>query len=82
MRKACLGQPGDWRVVRGGSWHNNANNARAAYRNDNHPDNRNDNNGFRVVARRPTSLIVLLLQGFRTLRLNWPAAGSGTRSLP
>jgi Sulfatase-modifying factor enzyme 1 len=37
------------RVVRGGSWNNNQNNARAAYRNNNHPDNRNNNIGFRVV---------------------------------
>jgi hypothetical protein len=36
-------------VVRGGSWNNNQNNARAAYRNDNNPDNRNNNIGFRVV---------------------------------
>jgi hypothetical protein len=35
--------------LRGGSWNNNQNNARAADRNNNHPDNRNDNNGFRVV---------------------------------
>lgn len=41
-------------MVRGGSWNNNQNNARAAYRNNNHPDNRNDNNGFRVVVRCPT----------------------------
>ena len=37
------------RVLRGGSWDNDQDNARAAYRNDNHPHNRNDNNGFRVV---------------------------------
>ena len=37
------------RVVRGGSWNNNHRNARAAYRNNNHPDNRNNNLGFRVV---------------------------------
>ena len=36
-------------MVRGGSWNNNQNNARAAYRNNNHPDNRNNNIGFRVV---------------------------------
>jgi hypothetical protein len=37
------------RVVRGGSWNNNQDNARAAYRNNNTPDNRNNNLGFRVV---------------------------------
>jgi len=36
--------------VRGGSFNNNRNNARCAYRNRNHPDNRNNNIGFRVVA--------------------------------
>jgi len=36
-------------VVRGGSFNNNANNVRCAVRNNNNPDNRNDNNGFRVV---------------------------------
>jgi hypothetical protein len=36
-------------VVRGGFWNNNQDNARAAYRNNNHPDNRNNNLGFRVV---------------------------------
>jgi hypothetical protein len=39
-----------YRVVRGGSWNNdNENNFRCAYRNNNRPDNRNDNNGFRVA---------------------------------
>jgi hypothetical protein len=36
-------------VVRGGSWNNNRNNARCAYRNRNEPDNFNNNIGFRVV---------------------------------
>ena len=36
------------RVVRGGSWINNQDNARASYRNNNSPDNRNNNIGFRV----------------------------------
>ncbi|MCP4425082.1 MAG: SUMF1/EgtB/PvdO family nonheme iron enzyme [Chloroflexi bacterium] len=55
-----LGQPGNRRVLRGGSWNNNQNNARAAYRNNNFPDNRNNNNGFRVVVvRRPTTYLFL-----------------------
>jgi hypothetical protein len=37
------------RVVRGGSWNNDQDNARAAYRNRNNPDNRNNNVGFRLV---------------------------------
>ncbi len=35
-------------MVRGGSWINNSDNCRAAYRNRNTPDNRNNNLGFRV----------------------------------
>ena len=38
------------RVLRGGSWNNNAEiNLRSSYRNNEHPTNRNDNNGFRLV---------------------------------
>lgn len=37
------------RVVRGGSFDNNQNNVRCAYRNRNNPDNRNNNVGFRIV---------------------------------
>ena len=40
-------QPG---VLRGGSWNNNADNARAVQRNRNNPGNRNDNRGFRLVS--------------------------------
>ncbi|RLT41136.1 MAG: hypothetical protein DWI57_07395 [Chloroflexi bacterium] len=36
--------------VRGGSWGNNDNNVRCAYRNRNNPNNRNDNIGFRLLA--------------------------------
>jgi len=36
-------------VVRGGSWNNNQNNVRCAYRNNRNPNNRNNNRGFRVV---------------------------------
>ncbi|MCP3869357.1 MAG: SUMF1/EgtB/PvdO family nonheme iron enzyme [Gammaproteobacteria bacterium] len=35
------------RVIRGGSWNDNARNCRSACRNNNHPDNRNNNLGFR-----------------------------------
>lgn len=37
------------RVVRGGAFNNNQRNVRCAYRNRNNPNNRNRNNGFRVV---------------------------------
>lgn len=37
------------RVLRGGSWNNNQDNARAAYRDNNHPTNRNNNIGFRLA---------------------------------
>ncbi|MGH2504868.1 MAG: SUMF1/EgtB/PvdO family nonheme iron enzyme, partial [Ktedonobacterales bacterium] len=35
--------------LRGGSWNNDAENARAAYRNNNQPDNVNNNVGFRLA---------------------------------
>ncbi|MBQ4632405.1 MAG: SUMF1/EgtB/PvdO family nonheme iron enzyme [Prevotella sp.] len=38
-----------WRVLRGGSWNNNAGNCRVSNRNNNTPSNRNNNYGFRVV---------------------------------
>ena len=37
------------RALRGGSFNNNQRNVRCAYRNNNDPDNRNNNIGFRVV---------------------------------
>ncbi|WP_306296791.1 SUMF1/EgtB/PvdO family nonheme iron enzyme [Candidatus Entotheonella palauensis] len=36
-------------MVRGGSWNNDAENLRAANRNRNAPEDRNDNLGFRCV---------------------------------
>ena len=41
------------RVMRGGSWNNHARNVRAACRNNIHPENRNDNVGFRCVRAQP-----------------------------
>jgi retron-type reverse transcriptase len=38
------------RVLRGGSWNNNPRNARAANRNNNTPENRNNNIGFRLAS--------------------------------
>ena len=43
----CTGD--DPRVLRGGSWNNNPENARSSNRNRNNPDNRNNNIGFRVL---------------------------------
>jgi len=40
------------RAARGGSWNNNQDNARCAYRNRNNPNNLNNNIGFRVVCAR------------------------------
>ena len=39
---------GSNRVIRGGSWNNNAQNCRSANRNNNNPSNNNNNNGFRL----------------------------------
>ncbi|MBN1902233.1 SUMF1/EgtB/PvdO family nonheme iron enzyme [Candidatus Sumerlaeota bacterium] len=38
-----------FRTLRGGAFNNESDNCRSACRNDNHPDNRNHNIGFRVV---------------------------------
>lgn len=47
---------GTRRVVRGGSWCNSRNNARAAYRLSGHPTVRGNGSGFRVVRRPPSHL--------------------------
>jgi hypothetical protein len=54
-RTRVRGPVKDDRVLRGGSFNNNQNNARCAYRNRNNPNNRNRNNGFRVVVSRLSS---------------------------
>lgn len=41
---------GSNRVMRGGSWNNDASNCRSAYRNNATPGNRNDNLGFRLLS--------------------------------
>ncbi|MBD3342711.1 MAG: SUMF1/EgtB/PvdO family nonheme iron enzyme [Candidatus Lokiarchaeota archaeon] len=40
---------GSNRVMRGGSWNNNAENCRSANRNRNNPERRNNDIGFRLV---------------------------------
>jgi hypothetical protein len=49
------------RVVRGGSWNNDADNARSAARNNNDPDNRNDNIGLRVLC--ASHIVCVFLHG-------------------
>jgi hypothetical protein len=44
---------GSNRVIRGGSWINDASNCRVANRNNNTPTNTNNNLGFRVVLAAP-----------------------------
>ncbi|MGL5017152.1 MAG: SUMF1/EgtB/PvdO family nonheme iron enzyme, partial [Luteolibacter sp.] len=44
---------GSNRVICGGSWNNNANNARCANRNNNWPNNASNNNGFRMARVQP-----------------------------
>jgi len=56
-------------VWRGGAWNNNHGNARAACRNNNHPDNRNNEGGVRCVSWRPTSLSPFQGEGFHVLTL-------------
>ena len=41
---------GSNRVIRGGSWNNNAQNVRSANRNNDDAGNRNNNLGFRLVS--------------------------------
>ncbi len=43
-----MASSGSNRVIRGGSWNNDAQNLRSANRNNNDPGNRNDNLGFRL----------------------------------
>jgi len=47
------------KVLRGGSWNNHQDNARASYRNNNNPDNRNNNIGFRLACVLPHRSISL-----------------------
>jgi len=60
------------RVVRGGSWNNNENNLRAAYRNRNNPANENNNNGFRCA--RPCSMPALGRHATRSRTCSWLGA--------
>ncbi|MBO6130569.1 MAG: SUMF1/EgtB/PvdO family nonheme iron enzyme [Treponema sp.] len=57
---------GSNRVNRGGSWNNDASNCSVAYRNNNNPNNRNNNLGFRVV--RSAQHPFIWLRGYRSFR--------------
>ncbi len=48
-KKGKRGYKGSNRVIRGGSWNNNAVNLRSANRNNDSPGNRNNNIGFRLA---------------------------------
>ena len=50
LQSAFRGRRPRSRVLRGGSFNNNAQNVRSANRNNNQPDNRNNNNGFRPAS--------------------------------
>jgi formylglycine-generating enzyme required for sulfatase activity len=47
---AVSGQGSRSRVLRGGAFNNNADHVRASIRNNNDPDNRNNNIGFRLAS--------------------------------
>ncbi len=46
----AISKGGSNRVIRGGSWNNNAQNLRSGNRNNWRPGNRNNNVGFRLVS--------------------------------
>jgi len=65
------GQAGGHRVLRGGSWNNDRNNARCANRNRNNPNNWNNNVGLRLVVSH------VLLFGRKCRPANGAARGRG-----
>jgi hypothetical protein len=77
------GQTQTARVVRGGAFNNNERNVRAANRNDNDPDNRNNNIGFRVVVSRSSfagsvrRMNVLRIEAKNGGVCSWPRAARG-----
>jgi len=82
-----VGLPERWRrVVRGGSWNNNQDNARASNRNNNHPNNRNNNIGFRLCCESHIGLLLLRLRGLvlarRVTALATVAVASGNACRP
>ncbi|MEM9007981.1 MAG: SUMF1/EgtB/PvdO family nonheme iron enzyme [Cyanobacteria bacterium P01_F01_bin.86] len=63
-------------MLRGGSWNNNPRNCRAANRNRNARDNRNNNIGFRVVC---ASSCTLLSQQWLVRTGRWESVGCTKR---
>ncbi|MEO0348946.1 MAG: SUMF1/EgtB/PvdO family nonheme iron enzyme [Cyanobacteria bacterium P01_A01_bin.15] len=53
--------------LRGGSWNNNPENCRSAIRNNNTPDDRNNNNGFRVVCGSASTLHEVRTDGWESI---------------
>jgi hypothetical protein len=72
-----FGNEGSNRVNRGGSWNNNARNARVSNRNNNNPDNRNNNIGFRVACSTEQSF-----HGQLPITLPTTTCGDGTNIFP
>ena len=53
---------GSNRVIRGGSWNNEARNLRSAVRNNNGPGNRNSNVGFRLSSSRQRRSFIIFVK--------------------
>jgi Sulfatase-modifying factor enzyme 1 len=69
------------RVLRGGSWNNDPDNLLATNRNDNTPENRNNNVGFRVV--RVCALVGKVSSGYGEVRRGrWVCVVSAKKGLP
>jgi hypothetical protein len=78
--------------LRGGAWNNNGKNARAAFRNNDHPDNEWNNNGFRMVvlhsfvyagsASRPWPVVEAKLAGLRPARAFPELGGRANIEMP
>lgn len=71
---------GSNRVIRGGSWNNDAQNLRAGNRNNNGPGNRNNNVGLRLVSTyqslRPEGVVYELHPRAQAMSRSLPRAGA------
>ena len=79
------GRANGHRVLRGGSFNNNQRNVRCAYRNNNNPNNRNNNIGFRCVVAHDiltAGTARRLRDGLRVeaRKTAWPVPGRGPHS--
>ena len=66
----------------GGSWNNNPNNCRSAYRNNNSRENRNNNIGFRVVCVAPSTLLIGRHKAFLARVGRWESVERAERKSP